>query len=93
MKSTLELHVSVLVELQIPEISFVKPINAMLWTMFGSGVGVFSYALFDTEGHQVPQALVIEVGEVFETLLEEVTFIICSHGFMYLLISGKCGFL
>ncbi len=30
MKSTLELHVSVLVELQIPEISFVKPINAML---------------------------------------------------------------
>jgi hypothetical protein len=61
--------------------------------MFGSGVGVFSYALFDTEGHQVPQALVIEVGEVFETLLEEVTFIICSHGFMYLLISGKCGFL
>jgi hypothetical protein len=50
--------------------------------MFGSGVGVFSYALFDTEGHQVPQALVIEVGEVFETLLEEVTFIICSHGFL-----------
>jgi hypothetical protein len=30
MKSTLELHVSVLVELQIPEISFVRPINAML---------------------------------------------------------------
>ncbi|CAM6015894.1 unnamed protein product [Sphagnum balticum] len=30
-----------------------------------------SYALFDTEGHQVPQTLVIEVGEVFETLLEE----------------------
>jgi hypothetical protein len=53
--------------------------------MFGSGVGVFSYALFDTEGHQVPQALVMEVGEV--------TFIICSHGFMYLLISGQCGFL
>ncbi|CAM6030844.1 unnamed protein product [Sphagnum balticum] len=30
-----------------------------------------SYALFDMEGHQVPQALVVEVGEVFECLLEE----------------------
>ncbi|KAG0559035.1 hypothetical protein KC19_10G073400 [Ceratodon purpureus] len=30
-----------------------------------------SYALFDMDGHQVPQTLVTEVGEVFESLLEE----------------------
>lgn len=30
-----------------------------------------SYALFDMDGHQVPQALVTKVGEVFESLLEE----------------------
>ncbi|XP_024397673.1 polyamine oxidase 2-like isoform X2 [Physcomitrium patens] len=30
-----------------------------------------SYALFDMDGNQVPQALVTEVGEVFESLLEE----------------------
>lgn len=35
-------------------------------------VVLFSYALFDMDGHQVPQTLVTEVGEVFETLLEEV---------------------
>lgn len=30
-----------------------------------------SYALFDMEGHQVPQELVTEVGEAFERVLEE----------------------
>lgn len=30
-----------------------------------------SYALFDMEGHQVPQQLVTEVGEAFERVLEE----------------------
>ncbi|XP_057833867.1 polyamine oxidase 2 isoform X2 [Cryptomeria japonica] len=30
-----------------------------------------SYALFDMEGHQVPQELVTEVGEAFESVLEE----------------------
>ncbi|XP_072970643.1 polyamine oxidase 3-like [Typha angustifolia] len=30
-----------------------------------------SYALFDTNGHQVPQELVQKVGEVFETILKE----------------------
>lgn len=30
-----------------------------------------SYALFDTEGNQVPQALVTEVGEAFENILKE----------------------
>eukprot|EP01018_Ginkgo_biloba_P036701 Gb_40435 [translate_table: standard] len=30
-----------------------------------------SYALFDMEGHKVPQELVTEVGEIFESLLEE----------------------
>lgn len=36
-------------------------------------VVLFSYALFDMDGHQVPQSLVTEVGEVFESLLEEVS--------------------
>lgn len=36
-------------------------------------VVLFSYALFDMDGHQVPQTLVTEVGEVFEHLLEEVS--------------------
>lgn len=31
-----------------------------------------SYALFDMEGKKVPQTLVTQVGEVFESLLEEV---------------------
>nr|KYP37204.1 putative polyamine oxidase 2 [Cajanus cajan] len=31
-----------------------------------------SYALFDTEGNQVPQELVTKVGEIFETILQEV---------------------
>ncbi|XXG68316.1 hypothetical protein AAC387_Pa06g1430 [Persea americana] len=30
-----------------------------------------SYALFDTDGHQVPQELVIKVGEAFESILAE----------------------
>ncbi|KAL2322431.1 hypothetical protein Fmac_026810 [Flemingia macrophylla] len=30
-----------------------------------------SYALFDTEGNQVPQELVTKVGEIFETILQE----------------------
>ncbi|KAL3527380.1 hypothetical protein ACH5RR_012036 [Cinchona calisaya] len=30
-----------------------------------------SYALFDLEGHQVPQQIVIEVGEVFKKILQE----------------------
>jgi len=31
-----------------------------------------SYALFDTDGNQVPQELVTKVGGIFETILEEV---------------------
>lgn len=30
-----------------------------------------SYALFDTDGHQVPQELVTKVGEIFESILKE----------------------
>ncbi|XP_027343369.1 polyamine oxidase 2-like isoform X1 [Abrus precatorius] len=30
-----------------------------------------SYALFDTDGNQVPQELVTKVGEIFETILQE----------------------
>ncbi|XP_020102904.1 probable polyamine oxidase 2 isoform X1 [Ananas comosus] len=30
-----------------------------------------SYALFDTDGHQVPQELVQKIGDVFETILRE----------------------
>jgi hypothetical protein len=62
--------------LQISATYFVKPVDALtLQYCLGLGLGVFSYALFDMEGHQVPQALVVEVGEVFECLLEEVTFL------------------
>jgi hypothetical protein len=62
--------------LQISGTYFVKPVDALtLKYCLGLGLGVFSYALFDMEGHQVPQALVVEVGEVFECLLEEVTFL------------------
>jgi polyamine oxidase len=58
--------------LQISGTYFVKPVDALtLKYCLGLGLGVFSYALFDMEGHQVPQALVVEVGEVFECLLEE----------------------
>lgn len=32
----------------------------------------FSYTLFDKEGHQVPQQMVIEVGDTFKRILEEV---------------------
>ena len=38
-----------------------------------------SYALFDMEGKKVPQTLVTQVGGVFESLLEEVQFVICAH--------------
>lgn len=37
-----------------------------------------SYALFDMEGKKVPQTLVTQVGGVFESLLEEVRFVICA---------------
>jgi polyamine oxidase len=30
-----------------------------------------SYALYDTNGHQVPQELVEKIGKVFEAILEE----------------------
>ena len=33
---------------------------------------LFSYALFDMDGHQVPQDLVKNVGETFESILKEV---------------------
>lgn len=36
---------------------------------------LFSYALFDMDGHQVPQPLVIEVGETLKKILKEVCFI------------------
>lgn len=35
----------------------------------------FSYALFDMEGKQVPQELVTKVGQVFEVILEEVSWL------------------
>lgn len=33
-----------------------------------------SYALFDTNGNQIPQELVVRVGEVFENILQEVAY-------------------
>ncbi|XP_073012746.1 polyamine oxidase 5-like isoform X1 [Typha latifolia] len=38
-----------------------------------------SYALFDKDGHQVPQQLVIEVGEIFERILKETVKIRDEH--------------
>lgn len=37
---------------------------------------MYSYALFDTSGHQVPQELVQNIGVVFETILKEVPVLI-----------------
>lgn len=37
-----------------------------------SGFDPFSYTLYDMDGHQVPQQMVIEVGETFKRILEEV---------------------
>lgn len=39
-------------------------------------VSFCSYALFDTDGRQVPQELVTKVGEVFESILKEASFLI-----------------
>ena len=35
----------------------------------------YSCALFGMDGHQVPQQTVIEVGDVFKTILKEVDFL------------------
>lgn len=34
----------------------------------------FSFALFDMDGHQVPQQMVVEVGDIFKRILTEVPF-------------------
>ena len=39
----------------------------------------FSYALFDGDGHQVPQDLVEKVGKVFETILEEASSLLTLY--------------
>lgn len=36
---------------------------------------LYSYALFEKDGNQIPQELVTEVGEAFESILKEVRFI------------------
>ena len=47
--------------------------------MVGFGDNVFfflcSYALFDMDGHQVPQELVTKVGEAFECILKEASVV------------------
>lgn len=47
-----------------------------------------SYALFDTDGRQIPQTLVTKIGEVFDDMLKEVG--ICSLDVVLLLIFEFC---
>ena len=44
-----------------------------------SGFGPFSYALFGMDGCQVPQQMVIEVGEAFKRILKEVGFLLLKN--------------
>lgn len=39
---------------------------------------LFSYALYDMDGNQVPQELVTKIGETFESILKEVLFSLLS---------------
>lgn len=43
----------------------------LLWNLVN---GLCSYALFDKDGNQVPQQVVMRVGETFERILKEVFF-------------------
>jgi len=47
-------------------INFVQTFVMRIWVCH------FSYTLFDKEGRQVPQQMVIEVGDTFKRILEEV---------------------
>ena len=42
-----------------------------------------SYALFDMDGNQVPSKLVREVGEAFESILEEESIVFCFFLFSF----------
>jgi polyamine oxidase len=46
---------------------------------------LFSYALFDKHGRQVPQEIVTKVGETFENILKEV-----SHSFALIYLYVQC---
>lgn len=47
----------------------------------------FSFALFDMDGHQVPQQMVVEVGDIFKRILTEVPFEVHPWWIFYLFFS------
>lgn len=57
-------HHSALFDIDIFYISYLLSLN-LFWG--------FSYTLFDMDGHQVPQRLVKEVGDIFKKILKEVS--------------------
>lgn len=50
--------------------------SLIVCVMDGFGERFDSYALFDMDGNQVPQELVAQVGELFESILKEVNVVI-----------------
>lgn len=52
-----------------------------------------SFALFDIDGRQVPQQIVIQVGEIFKMILKEVWFTLNDiHLYIFMHVVTQCNF-